>query len=433
MKIVWPTLHPAQYEVAIHPARFKVLAAGRRFGKSKLGAWACSRAAMKGGFSWWVSPTYKMALMGWRELLRFGLRFPGAEINRSDRTVTYPGGGYVQIRSASDPDSLRGEGLGFVFLDEFAYQERRVWTHSIRPALADVRGRALFGSTPFGQNHFWEMYTKGLKWGQPDGGEFMSWNFPSTMNPFLDPDELALLRQVELEPGRSAELLEMPEDAFRQEHLAEFLPDGAGVFRGIDGILDETIRFRERVGHSTHVIGWDPAKFVDFNVVTVLDLTKGEVVLMERSNRKPLMEQLREVIAISKRFPGPVILDATRDTTLAELAGANGLHVEALVFTEELKRRMVNSLALAIENRRFRMPKIGTEIAVAELKSFRYELGKTGHVRYSAPAGMHDDHVTSLGLCALGMGSRLVYTKPKDAKEIELPTSESYEEGWASL
>lgn len=423
----WPRLHGGgQLDVAQDPARFKVLAAGRRWGKSKLGALLCIRSGMKGGYAWWISPTYKMALMGWRELIRFAKLIPGAEINRGERTILMPPcrtgaqPGYVQVRSASDPDSLRGEGLHFAYLDEFAFQQGTVWTHSIRPALADQHGKALFGSTPFGQNHFWDLYNRGLKW-EDEGNEFKSWHFPSVANPFLDPAELDAARR------------EMPEDAFRQEHLAEFLEDGAGVFRHIAGILDPGLSLLEQGTGKFHVIGWDPAKFADFNVVTVLDAATGNVVHMTRSNRRPLMDQLRDVISIQKRFPGVVFLDATRDDTLLELAQANGLWVEAIRFTAELKRRMVNALAMAIENKRIHMPLLGTEVAVGELKSFRYELGKSGHVTYSAPPGMHDDHVTALGLCALGMGSRLIYSGSSASTAQDLPQPESLSDGWGTL
>ena len=421
---VWmPSLHGPQMEVARHPARFKVLNAGRRFGKSKLGAFLCVRCAAKGGYAWWVSPTYKMALMGWRELLRFARGMPGVVISRSDRALYFPGGGYVQIRSASDPDSLRGEGLNFVFLDEFAFMQSKVWTHALRPALADKKGKALFGSTPFGQNHFFALFQRGLSWGQPDGGEFKSFHFTSVDNPYFDPAELEAAR------------LEMPDDAFRQEHLAEFLEDGAGVFRGIDALLDDGIQFGDRYGGSTHVIGWDPAKFVDFDVKVVLDLTRSEVRWIERSNRRPMIDQLKDLKALVKRFPGRVLMDTTRDETLWELTQAEGIYATPIRFNAQIKQTMVTSLQMAIENRRFRMPRKGSETAVGELKSFRYELGKNGHVRYSAPPGMHDDIVTGLGLCALGMGSQLVYTKGKDGKEKPhvLPILESQQEGWGSL
>jgi hypothetical protein len=423
----WPRLHNGgQEEVALHPARFKVLAAGRRWGKSKLGALMAIRSGMKGGYAWWISPTYKMALMGWRELIRFAKLIPGADVNQSERTIFFPPcrsgaqPGYVQVRSASDPDSLRGEGLNFAYLDEFAFQQREVWTHSIRPALADRRGKALFGSTPFGQNHFWDLFQQGLRWGDP-GVEIKSWHFPSAKNPYLD--------EAEIEAARR----EMPEDAFRQEHLAEFLEDGAGVFRGISGILDPRLHFKESGTGRFHIIGWDPAKFADFNVTTVLDVNAGEIVNVTRSNRRPLMEQLRDVIALQKKFPGVVFLDATRDDTLLELAQANGLWVEAIRFTVELKRRMVNALSLAIEKKKFRMPLLGSEVAVGELKSFRYEIGKSGHVTYAAPPGMHDDHVTALGLCALGMGSRLMYDGEGRPTETDLPRPESLSDGWGSL
>ena len=59
-----PGFHPAQTQVAASPARFRVLVAGRRFGKTMLGTFECMNAAVNGGRAWWVAPTYKQAQEG---------------------------------------------------------------------------------------------------------------------------------------------------------------------------------------------------------------------------------------------------------------------------------------------------------------------------------------------------------------------------------
>jgi len=109
--------HAGQREVHNDMARFKVLAAGRRWGKTRLGVNECLDVAAGAGRAWWVAPSYKMSEVGWRPLQRIGNQV-GAEVRIVDRKVTMPNGGWVQVRSADKPQSLRGEGLDFVVLDE---------------------------------------------------------------------------------------------------------------------------------------------------------------------------------------------------------------------------------------------------------------------------------------------------------------------------
>ena len=149
-------LHPAQIEIHNSQARFRVVSAGRRFGKTLLATAECLQVALHGGRAWWVSPTYKMSEVGWRPLRMAGASLSGTTIRKVEREIILPGGGMVGVRSSDNPDSLRGEGLDFLVMDEAAYQVREAWSEALRPALSDRLGRALFISTPSGRNWFWE-------------------------------------------------------------------------------------------------------------------------------------------------------------------------------------------------------------------------------------------------------------------------------------
>ena len=112
--------HPGQSEVHRSLARFKVLACGRRWGKTILGVHECLDVASKGGRAWWVAPNYKMSEVGWRPLQHVA-QMVGIQPRNVDRQIPFPGGGEVVVRSADDPQSLRGEGLDLVVIDECAY------------------------------------------------------------------------------------------------------------------------------------------------------------------------------------------------------------------------------------------------------------------------------------------------------------------------
>jgi len=152
------SLHPAQQEVFDSKARFRVLAAGRRFGKSRLGVLEAIEVGLRGGRAWWVAPTYKLAQEGWRPLRNLARRWPGVRVLEVDKEVDLPNGGLIQVRSADDPAALRGAGLDFVVIDEAAFLSEEAWTEALRPAWLTVRvGRCSFrrrrattGSAPCG-------------------------------------------------------------------------------------------------------------------------------------------------------------------------------------------------------------------------------------------------------------------------------------------
>ena len=157
-----------QQQVISDQSRFKVLACGRRAGKTVLGTVLCLQTAGVGGRAWWVAPTYPVASIGWRAIKELALRLPGSEVRESERRVTLSSGGDVQVKSADNPDSLRGEGLDLVVIDEAAFVKEAAWTEALRPALSDRQGSALFISTPRGRNYFYHLWTDAKDKPDPD-------------------------------------------------------------------------------------------------------------------------------------------------------------------------------------------------------------------------------------------------------------------------
>ena len=174
-------LHRGQAQVRDEPARFKVVACGRRWGKTELGKTALLETAIKERKrGWWLAPTAMMASQVWRDL-KASLRYmPGVSISESERRIDLAGGGMIAVRSAHHPDNLRGEGLDLAVLDEAAFMAPNVWPEIVRPMLASTRGGALFLSTPFGRNWFWDQYRLGMDDEVP---EWMSFQFSTASNP----------------------------------------------------------------------------------------------------------------------------------------------------------------------------------------------------------------------------------------------------------
>ena len=213
--VTLPPLHASQRIIAKHPARFKVACCGRRWGKNVVGVVLCVRKAAKGGRVWWVAPSYSLALEGWAYLIRIARQFPGARILTSRLKVVFAGGGSIEIKTADNPDNLRGAGLDLAVLDEAASMKPEVWDLIIRPALADHQGEALFISTPQHYNWFFDLYQRAEA---DTTGTWAAWQHPTWDNPFIPAAEI-----------EAAQRDMAPED-FDQEFGASFTAVGGAIF-----------------------------------------------------------------------------------------------------------------------------------------------------------------------------------------------------------
>jgi hypothetical protein len=152
-------LKPPQSTVFACDQRFRVLVAGRRFGKTYLAlVELCQAASVPGRLAWYVAPTYKQAKrIAWKPLKELTRPYWATRPNETDLRIELIWGGTICLRGADNYDSLRGDGLDFLVLDEYASIASEAWTEVLRPALSDKQGRALFIGTPQGFNHFHQL------------------------------------------------------------------------------------------------------------------------------------------------------------------------------------------------------------------------------------------------------------------------------------
>jgi hypothetical protein len=198
----------AQSQVAASPARFRVWIAGRRSGKTYLAGRELREQALASGnrMCWYIAPSYKMAKdIAWVDVKR--LLAPWAvKVNETELSITLLNGSLVALHGAENPDRLVGRGLDFVVLDEFALLDKMVWDQSIRPALADRAGRALFISSPRGFNWAYDFFLTG----QEANPEWASWQTTTL--------EGGRVAAEEVDASRAS----MDPRLFAQEFLASF-------------------------------------------------------------------------------------------------------------------------------------------------------------------------------------------------------------------
>jgi hypothetical protein len=215
--------HPKQFLFHYSDARFKVPVCGRRFGKTVMCARDIEPTLMTPGKRIWIcAPTYDLGekefRVIWQDMivkLQLGREKTIKKAfnkKNGDMYIEFPWGTRVEVRSADRPETLVGDGLDHVIMSEAAKHSKETWDRYIRPALADKRGSATFGTTPEGQNWIHDLWQLGRN---PLFEEYASWKFPSWENPNVYPGgrgdaEILLLERT------------MPYEWFQQEIAADF-------------------------------------------------------------------------------------------------------------------------------------------------------------------------------------------------------------------
>ena len=235
-------LLPWQQEVYSDSTRFKVVAAGRRTGKSRLAAWLLIINALQAerGHVFYVAPTQGQARdIMWQTLLELGHPvIAGSHINNLQ--IKLVNGATISLKGADRPETMRGVSLKFLVMDEYADMKPDVWEQILRPALADQKGHALFIGTPMGRNHFYELY----KYAEMSDDEtYKGWHFTSYDNPLLDPSEIDIAKKS------------MSSYAFRQEFMASFEATGSEMFK------EQWIKYGEEPEVGDYYIAIDLAGF----------------------------------------------------------------------------------------------------------------------------------------------------------------------------
>lgn len=208
MKVV---LHETQLQVANDTHRFKIVCAGRRWGKSVLSQLIVLKWAIeKPGLYWIVSPTYRQGKqIHWRGLQQIIPQDWIQKKNEVELSITLRNGAVIELKGAENPDALRGVKLRGLVIDEIASIRNWdwLWSEVLRPTLTDYMAPVLFISTPKGYNHFHGLFELGQGTESPD---YRSWRFTSYDNPYIPKGEIDNAKQ------------ELTEDTFHQEYLADF-------------------------------------------------------------------------------------------------------------------------------------------------------------------------------------------------------------------
>ena len=421
-RILLPQPLPHQLDVLRHPARLKVVVCGRRWGKSILGLVACIeghgppdsgfRGALEGATTWWVAPSYPQGQLVWADLKK-ALRGGWVEKSEKQMRITLPGGGSVTVKSADNPDALRGVGLDGVVLDEAAFMSEEAWVNGIRPALADRQGWAVFCTTPSGLN-----WVHGLFEAAATSEGWARWQRPTSENPIVPAKELQAARR------------DMGELMFAQEHLAQFVTAGAGMFKpdwlqhrydahGAEYRLpDGSVVHRQRLLRFAVVdLAVSTKTTADYTVILVAGRTAdGRLLVLDVDRaRREGPDIVPAIKAVTERNQVSVVWIERVAFQLAIVQEARraGIPVRELTPDRDKIARAMPVTA-AFEGGRLLLPR-----TAPWLKDLEQEV-------LAFPLGQHDDVVDCLGYAVTagkhGMGTSLSLTAPSGPPPVRRST-----------
>ena len=287
-------LSKPQQRVANDNHRFKVVIAGRRFGKTFLAVRElCYHARMPNQTVWYITSSYRAARMiAFKPLKQRLLELKWvSKINETTMEITLKNGSVIALKGADNPDSLRGASLSFVVIDEVAEVEPDLFYEVVRPALADQEGGALFIGTPKGKNNWaYDLYTHYEEFPE----HWASWQFTTLEGGFVKPEEIEASKR------------DMSERQFRQEFCASWETFEGRVAWAFD--RDKNVVKITDPDTSILHIG------VDFNVSPITaaiyvrnndDLIQIDEVLMYSSNTQELCDEINNRYPRSKKFAYP--------------------------------------------------------------------------------------------------------------------------------
>jgi len=404
--------HPGQQSIidwvkANKPMR-NVACMGRRFGKTYLMAELIVNGNKRGALgagrpTAWYAPNdsyfsnvFKVIASQYAPVIKRAVTSPRP-------LIEFKNGGSIEFWTLENPMSCgRGNFYSRVIIDEAAHARhlKEAWENTIEYTLADLNGDAWFISTPYGRNYFWELWQNGNPDNPQRKPDWASFTAPSMDNPYLTPGWMEEKRKSS------------PERVFAQEVLAQFLQEGAGVFRRVTDAVDASLptdphQARDIQNGASYVIGVDWGRHNDFTVFVTIDARAGSVVAIDRFTDIDYAVQLSRLQALHQRFPKAPILAESNSMggPLIEQLQRMRLPVQSFHTSAASKTQAIEALALAFENGSIRLPNVPW--LIDELMAFDQERLPSGTMRYAAPRGGHDDGVMALAICWSGVSYAL--------------------------
>jgi len=368
-------------------AFFITVDAGRQSGKTALSQqqalyWALTNNKV---LVYWVSPTNSQANKVYKQIVDMVAATPmvkNCKGSVGDLEIAFNNGSTIKFRSAAQEDSLRGETVDYLIIDEAAFIKESVFQEILLPMLNIKGKKCLIISTPKGKNWFFHQYMRGMN---GEDSKYKSFKFTSADNPYSNPEIIKLAKA------------NLPEVLFSQEYLGEFV-DSSAIFENLKELCCLPEMIQPKPGEQ-YFMGVDIALKDDYTVATIIN-QNGDVVSYLRFNNVSAPELKRRLIEYINKWRPKKILIEENNQGLPIIDDLKLQHkitnIMGFKTTASSKPDIINNLINAFSSKKLRVPK--DDIYKSELEMFTMTLSPTGQPKFSAPAPFHDDIPMSLAI-----------------------------------
>ena len=391
-------LHPTQLVVYNDPHKHKVVDAGKGWGKTQFVARCGAGKSMTIDNSCGaiIAPVAKQANYDYKIIRKLITEKRIEKSSERWMELTLKNGAEVGMFSSEIPDNLRGYAWDWVIVDEAAFCDPEIFP-IVDSQIGKRSGTEWDVSTPNGKNHFYELYCRE----ETDPKDYKSFHYTTYDNPHYPIEEIERMR------------LNMPENVFRQEIMAEFI-EGGLVFPHLADIM--TAIPRDPLPGHQYVSGIDIAKVNDFTVIKIADSADNYEVYHIRLPHSDWSVIKSTIYTTLKRYNnatgvidqtgvgGAVVEDLQKMTRAFEGAQDQGhLLLIPVAFTQKSKPELLRNYIMAQGNSTIHL--IKDPIVKREHEDMMATKSEAllGYVKYSAPKGRTDDTVMAAALMCWGL------------------------------
>lgn len=390
-------LTKAQSQIASDTHRFRVVNCGRRFGKTTLAVLEMVAKAIYGNDRQicYIAPTYQQARdIAWQELIKICEPIK-SKINESRLEIivkTVKGGtSKIILRGWESIETLRGQKFNFIVVDEIASMRNwhANWQEVIRPTLTDFKGEALFISTPKGFNHFYDLYNLENK-----DNDYKSFHFTTYDNTHVPAEEVDKAK------------LELTEDRFAQEYLADFRKTEGLVYKEFDRtrhLFDGEVR-----NPAEYIAGIDFGFTNPCAVIHIIrDYDNNYFVTQEWYQRGRTDEQIGDYI---KSCNFNVVYPDPENPSAISVLNAKGINVAEVIKGKDSVMTGINRVRDLFKRSKLRIHK-SCENLISELETYSYPEKKPNSNEYENPIKENDHAMDALRYA-------IMTNQPEDRGEI---------------
>lgn len=362
---------------------FVVAIIGRQFGKTTIAEnlaiyWALNEPDR---IIYWVSPTDSQAQKVYKEIINAIIEsgcIKSKKMPKGDTEIVFTNGSKILFRSAASEDSLRGQSVDYMILDEAAFIKKDTVETILLPML-NVRGKkCLFISTPKGKNYLYEYFLNGQKL-----DKWRSLRFSTYDSPFANEDLINMFKET------------LAPKLFQQEVEAEFV-DSSSIFNNLSEVMSLQPH-NEPQPDERYFAGIDIGFVNDASVLSIIN-KDGNLVKYYRWDNIEAPELMNEIVEINKkwRFVKILIESNNQGLTIYHDLKRRMSNISDFSTNSKTKPEIINRLIHLFNTKEIKL--INDDYLRIELEAFIFKQNTNGNIKFMADSGFHDDCVMSLAI-----------------------------------